>query len=73
LKERDSLKRKSAFLKLKKEFLNYLLSIRKEYLEKNIPPKLENSNMYFVPVSQLQNFYDLETGYIYKEIIPMIF
>jgi len=73
LKERDFLKRKNTFLKLKKDFLNYLLSIRKEHLEKNTPPKMENSNIYFVPASQLQNFYDLETGYIYKKIIPMVF
>jgi len=49
--------RKKEFLKIRKEFYNYLISVPPE----NIPPKVDN--IYYVAKSQLEDYYDMETGY----------
>ena len=49
--------RKKEFLKIRKEFYNYLISVPPE----NIPPKVDN--IYYVAKSQIEDYYDMETGY----------
>ncbi|MFW6129838.1 MAG: CRISPR-associated helicase Cas3' [Atribacterota bacterium] len=55
------LKRKKEFLKIKNEFYDYVLSIPVNKIKENCPPKL-NDYLYFIPKSQLSEYYDKETG-----------
>jgi CRISPR-associated endonuclease/helicase Cas3 len=62
LKEiKDFKKRHAKYLSLKNRFQNYIVSICKNDLEKNLPPIVES--IYYVPFSQLKEYYDFETGY----------
>ena len=54
----DIFERKKAFDSLKAEFYQYVISVP---ISKNTPP-VEN-NFYYVPISNLDDYYDLETGF----------
>jgi len=51
--------RKNEFLKIRKDFYLYIVSI--PIFIEHLPPKIDNT--YYVPISQLKEYYDLETGY----------
>jgi len=51
--------RKKEFLKIRKDFYNYIISIP-AFIE-NHPPKIEDT--YCVTKTQLEDYYDIETGY----------
>jgi hypothetical protein len=60
----DRLSQKAELLKIRKDFYKFVISIPLTTLIKNLPPKLnENSWIYYVPESQLLQFYDTETGF----------
>lgn len=60
----DRLAQKTELLKIRKDFYKFVISIPLTTLMKNLPPRLnENSWIYYVPKSQLPQFYDIETGY----------
>lgn len=63
LSEKEFVERQRAYLSLRKSVRDYLLSIRRKRIEKNPPFKMEKGDMFFVPLSQIKDFYDLETGY----------
>ena len=63
LKEKDLLKRKFNYLQIKKDFNNYLLSVREERLKRNYPCRIDQFDIFCVHYDQLSDFYDLETGY----------
>jgi CRISPR-associated endonuclease/helicase Cas3 len=54
---RSPFDRKKEFLKIRKNFYNYIISVPPE----NPPPKIEDT--YYVTKTQLEDYYDLETGY----------
>ena len=57
----DLLERKKQFLKIKKKFYSYVISVvlRKAY--KNLPPEV--NGIRFVSKNQLNNYYDIDTGF----------
>jgi len=57
----DRWERKAEFNKIKARFSQYVISISVEVLKRNLPP--EDGGFYFVPYSQLDEYYDLETGF----------
>jgi CRISPR-associated endonuclease/helicase Cas3 len=59
--EEDRFKRKNEFLKIKKDFYDYVISILLRKAQKNLPPEI--SGIRFIPKEQLNEFYDLETGF----------
>jgi CRISPR-associated endonuclease/helicase Cas3 len=58
---KDFWKRHAKYLSLKNRFQNYIVSVSKKNLEKNPPPIVED--IYYVPFSQLEEYYDPEIGY----------
>ena len=54
---RSPFDRKKEFLKIRKDFYNYIISVPPE----NPPPKIEDT--YCVTKTQLEDYYDMETGY----------
>jgi len=54
---RSPFDRKKEFLKIRKDFYNYIISVPPE----NPPPKIEDT--YCVTKTQLEDYYDIETGY----------
>ena len=59
--EEDRFKRKNEFLKIKKDFYDYVISILLRKAQKNLPPEI--SGIRFIPKEQLNEFYDPETGF----------
>jgi CRISPR-associated endonuclease/helicase Cas3 len=56
---RNIFDRKKEFLKIRKDFYNYIISIPAS--TENLPPKIEDT--YYVTKNQLEDYYDMETGY----------
>ncbi len=54
---------KREFEKLKGDFYGYVISLR---VDKNKPPFDEELNTYYVPIEELENYYDPEIGFIEK-------
>lgn len=59
----DRWQRKNEFDKIKNQFSQYIISISKASLKKNTPPLLDEGGFYFIPYGQLDEYYDLETGF----------
>jgi CRISPR-associated endonuclease/helicase Cas3 len=59
---KDRWERKNEFNKIKNRFSQYIISIASQTIKKNPPPVLEDSDFYFVPYGQLEEYYDTETG-----------
>jgi len=59
----DRWQRKNEFEKIKTSFAQYMISVSEETLKKNKPPRLDENEPYFIPYSQLNNYYDLDTGF----------
>lgn len=57
----DRWERKTEFSKIKARFSQYVISISCETLKRNLPPV--DGGFYFIPYSQLDEYYDLETGF----------
>jgi len=53
--------RKQEFLKIRRKFYSYVISVLAKKAEKNLPPEV--SGFRFISKNQLQEFYDLETGF----------
>jgi CRISPR-associated endonuclease/helicase Cas3 len=51
--------RKKEFLKIRKDFYNYIISIP-AFIE-NLPPKIDDT--YYITKIQIEDYYDIETGY----------
>ncbi len=58
----DRWKRKSAFREFKADFYKYVISVYTQKAMKNLPP--EENGMRYIPNSMLEEYYDLETGFI---------
>ncbi len=54
---------KREFEKLKGDFYGYVISVR---VDKNKPPFDEELNTYYVPIEELENYYDPEIGFIFE-------
>jgi CRISPR-associated endonuclease/helicase Cas3 len=54
--------RKNEFLKIRKDFYSYIVSV--PIFIENYPPKIDE--IYYVPLSQLEEYYDSETGFKVK-------
>lgn len=72
LKQKDISKRRVAYYELKRSFYEYVVSIRDKRLEKNLPIRISDSEIFFVPYQQLTTFYDVETGYKYLSSVEFI-
>ncbi|MEK4799373.1 CRISPR-associated helicase Cas3' [Thermoactinomyces sp. FSL K6-2592] len=69
-KIQDPLAKREAFLRLKKSLMEYVISIPANV--DNRPPKLEEDDLfYFVGSLQLSDYYNSETGFITKGVIPV--
>ncbi|RKY60693.1 MAG: hypothetical protein DRP95_03920 [Candidatus Latescibacterota bacterium] len=65
LQEKDRDKRMEAYLSLRRPFHERLVTPRLERA-KNLPPEVEGSReLRHIPTSQLEEFYNLETGFIW--------
>ncbi len=53
--------RKMRFLKIKNNFYRYVISVSLDKAKDNLPP--ENLGIRFISKNQLEEYYDLETGY----------
>jgi CRISPR-associated endonuclease/helicase Cas3 len=60
-KEIDLFKAKEEFEKLKPEFYSFVVSVN---VKKNTPPFDEELKIYYIGNNVLENYYDLETGFI---------
>ncbi len=58
----DKFKRRDEFLKIRKEFYDYIVSIPAKILQVNAPPLVYG--FYFVKNNQLDEFYNRNTGFI---------
>jgi CRISPR-associated endonuclease/helicase Cas3 len=56
---KDLFDRKKAFLQIRKDFYNHVISI--PVFVENLPPKI--GDIYYVAKTQLEDYYDIETGY----------
>jgi len=56
---KDIFDRKKAFLQIRKDFYNHVISI--PVFVENLPPKI--GDIYYVAKTQLEDYYDIETGY----------
>ena len=64
LQEKDFKKRRRAHLLWRKAFHERLITPRLERAIQNLPPKVEESReLHFIPKDQVEDFYDLETGF----------
>ncbi len=64
LYEKDFKKRREAFLTWRRVFHERLITPRIERAIQNLPPVLEGSkDLHFIPKDQVEDFYDLETGF----------
>ena len=64
LQEKDFKKRREAFLTWRKAFHERLITPRLERAIQNLPPGVEGSReLHFIPKDQVEDFYDLETGF----------
>ena len=61
IKIADPIKRKSQFLRIKRKFYQYVISILTSKAKENLPP--ENSGIRYIGREQLKEFYDPETGF----------
>lgn len=59
--EKELSKRRELFLKIRKDFYDYVVAVPKERAEKNPPPSC--GSFLFIPISQLDDFYSEETGF----------
>jgi len=55
---KDIFERKKAFNEIKKDFYDYIISVP---IKDNTPP--EYNGFYYIPIENLDDYYDLETGY----------
>ncbi len=65
IKQKEFIKRRIEFLKIKKEFYNYIINLPITMLageEYNLPPK-ESEFFYRAPLEDINSYYDKETGY----------
>lgn len=63
-KIRDLRKRKQRFLEIRGKFYSYVISVFTQKASKNLPPEV--SGIRFISRNQLNEYYDLETGYTTK-------
>lgn len=70
LNETDINKKRNCYYTIKKILKEYTISVRQERLRKNFPIVIDGFT--FVPYNQLNDYYDLETGYKYSQS-PMFF
>ena len=56
---KDFFEREKAFLQIRKDFYNHIISI--SMFVENLPPKV--GDFYYVTKAQLEDYYDIETGY----------
>jgi len=64
LQEKDFKKRRRAYLIWRKAFHERLITPRLERAIQHLPPEVEGSReLHFIPPDQLEDFYDLETGF----------
>lgn len=64
LQEKDFKKRRRAYLICRKAFHERLITPRLERASQNLPPEVEGSReLHLIPQNQLEDFYDLETGF----------
>lgn len=64
LQEKDFKKRRKAYLIWRKAFHERLITPRLERASQHLPPEVEGSReLHFIPENQLEDFYDLETGF----------
>ena len=64
--EKDRDRRIEEYLSLRKSFHERLITPRLERAEQNLPPQVEGSReLRQIPRSQIKEFYDLETGFIW--------
>ena len=61
LEIKDRWEKLNQFLKIKKDFYSYVVSIPIRKAARNLPPKIDN--LWVVPKSQLNEYYDEETGF----------
>lgn len=59
--EKDLSKRRERFLRIRKDFYDYVIAVPKERAEKNPPPSY--GNFLFIPKEQQEKFYSQETGF----------
>ena len=66
LQEKDRDRRMEAYLSLRRQFHERLITPRLKRAERNLPPQVEGSKeIRQIPRSQIEEFYDLETGFIW--------
>lgn len=58
---KDIFERRNEFLKIRKKFYEYVISIPIDKAQKNLPPEI--AGMRYVSKNQLNEYYDVETGY----------
>ncbi len=56
---KDTFEKHRKFLEIRKDFYDYVVSVPRNI--KNLPPLINNT--YYVPFTQLNDYYDFETGY----------
>jgi hypothetical protein len=61
IKIRDVKERKLSFLKIRKKFFSYVISILFKKASKNLPP--EKEGIRFVSKIQLKDYYDYDIGF----------
>lgn len=57
----EPLERKRCFKEIKRNFYHYVISVQLNKAKENLPP--ENLGIRYIAKSQLDDYYDLETGY----------
>lgn len=65
----DPRKRKQRFLEVRGEFYNYVISISLPKVKENLPPEV--SGFRFISKFQLDEFYDIETGFKSKSEVSI--
>jgi len=60
---KDPFKRKEEFLKIKKNFYEYVISVPKEKAKDLIDENYEEYGICYVPLTEIENYYDPETGF----------
>ncbi|WP_297212933.1 MULTISPECIES: CRISPR-associated helicase Cas3' [Thermodesulfovibrio] len=72
LNQKDIAERKKSYLKLRRKFYEYVVSVRERRLMDNVAPRIEKSEFYFVPYLQLESYYDIETGYKHISTVDIL-
>lgn len=72
LNQKDIAERKKCYLKLRRKFYEYVVSVRERRLMNNVSPRIEKSEFYFVPHLQIESYYDIETGYRYISTVDIL-